>query len=505
MLTDFRFAFRRLMARRAFFAVAILSLGLGIGAITVFFGFLNATLLKSLPISRPSEVFSFVNARNDAPSHSYPNYLDFRNGAKTFDLSLYNFVRVSASFAPGSSQRLWGNTVAGNYFQLLGVKAAMGRTLSPDDDLKRGAHPVAVLTYGAWRRHLGSNPDVIGRKIKINGMDYTVVGVAEKGFNGVERIFQSDIFIPIAMTSQVQPGATFLDQRDSEQTFLISRLRPGVTPEHALSEANAIATRIASQHPESNEGYRIRLVEPGWAGDFLRGGVTTFSVALLVAAIIILFVVCVNLAGILSADASERRKETAIRLAVGASRIHLIRQLLAESLLLAASGAALGLTLAWWGIEALNKLTPPIDISFNTVIEFDYRVLFFSIAVTLATGLILGLAPAWQATRTDLQLAMKKEVADPRKRRLPLRDILIGIQVALSVLLLATSGLMLRSLQNSLDIPLGFKPSSAAVIGIDPSLQGYDKTRQAIFQKTILDRLRALPGIESVGVADALP
>lgn len=505
MLADFRFAWRRLTSRPGFFAVAVLPLGLGIGATTVFFGLMNSTLLKPLPIERPHEVFSFINPRHAAPVQSYPNYLDFKARSQTMDLSVYRFVRVSASFGKGSNQRLWGYTVAGDYFSLLGVDAALGRTIAPEDDVKRGGHPVVMLSHAAWQRHFAGRADAIGRRFRINGLEYTLIGVTPPGFTGTERFFLPDIFVPTAMTSQIEIGATYLDSRDSENTFMIARVRPGISRARAETEANAIAKQIGQEHPKSSEGLTVKLVEPGWAGDFLRGNVVTFSAVLMAVAGLLLLVVCVNLAGLLLADAAERRKETAIRLAVGASRGHLIRQLLAESLLLSLAGGLLGVILTTWGVDAISHMTPPVDFAINTQVPIDYRVLLFAAGLTFVTGIVLGLMPAWQSTRTDLQLVIKNDAADARTRRWPLRDVLVGVQVALSVVLLAASGLMLRSLSHATEIPLGFQANGVAVVGLDPELQGYDPAKQALFQRTLLDRLRALPGVQAAGFANALP
>jgi hypothetical protein len=248
----------RSQAQRGFFAILLLAFGFGLGGLALFLGILNATLLKPPSISRPAEVFSLVHAESNAKTHSYPNYLQFRERARTFNLSLYRFLRFDVSFVPDATQPVWGNAVSGNYFQLLGVKAALGRLFSPDDDLK----PVVVLTHNAWQRYLCGNPDVLQRVIKINGLAHTVIGVTGKDFSSIERLPQPEIFIPIASTKKIDPQAATLDRRDSEQNFLLARLYPGVTRSRAESEANQIATRHAK-----NSSYGIRLVAPETAVD----------------------------------------------------------------------------------------------------------------------------------------------------------------------------------------------------------------------------------------------
>ena len=248
----------RLQAERGFFAILLLAFGFGLGGLALFLGILNATLLKPPSISRPAEVFSLVHAENNTKTHSYADYLEFRRRTRTFALSLYRFVRVDVSFAPDSTQPVWGNAVSGNYFQLLGIKAALGRLFSPDDDLE----PVAVLTHNAWQRYLCGTPDVLRRTIKINGVAHTIIGVTGKDFSSIERLPQPEIFVPIASTKKIDPQAALLDRRDSEQNFLLARLYPGVTRSRAESEANQIAAR----HPK-NSSYGIRLVAPETAVD----------------------------------------------------------------------------------------------------------------------------------------------------------------------------------------------------------------------------------------------
>jgi hypothetical protein len=256
----------RIDAHRGFGAIVWLAFGFGSGGIALLLCILNATLLKPPSISRPGEVFSLVHAENNARAHSYPSYLDFRERARTFNLSLYRFVRFDVSFAPDLTQPVWGNAVSGNYFQLLGIKAAVGRMLSPEDDLERGALPVAVLTYDAWQRYLSGTPDVVRRVIKINGVEHSIIGVTGRDFSSIERLPQPEIFIPVASSKKLDPQAALLERRDSEQSFLLARLYPGVSQSRAEAEANAIANQIAARHSK-NVSYGIRLVAPENARD----------------------------------------------------------------------------------------------------------------------------------------------------------------------------------------------------------------------------------------------
>ena len=505
VMTNFKLAVRRLMAQPGFTAIAVLSLAVGIGATAVFFGFMNATILKPLPIEEPENVYSLVEPRFKAPVTSYPNYLDLKKRSDTMDITSYRIAPMNASLGGGRNSRIWGYLVAGDYFQVLGVKAVAGRLLTPADDEKRGGHPVAVISYQSWQRRFGGRMEATGKTIKLNGLDYTVLGVTPPGFIGTERFYAAEIFVPVAMTSLIEPGATYLDSRGEQNTFMVGRLRKGVTRERASANLNALMAGLAREYPRENEGASVRLVEPGWVGEFLRGGVIALSVILVSVAALLLLVVCVNLASLLLARASERRKETAIRLAIGAGRGQLIQQLLVESLVLATLGGALGIGLAYWGADLISSMKPPIDFALESRIGIDARVILFTVALTVGTSVLLGLAPAWQSTKTDLAGALKNEIGDTQRRKWPLRDVLVGGQIALSILLLGASGLVLRSLQNAMTMRLGFEPRGVAVLGFDLALQGYDAKRGQPWQKDLMRRIVELPGVESVAFGNSLP
>jgi predicted permease len=507
MLFEIRLAIRRLRARPGFTVTAILSLAFGIGATTIFFSLLHSTLLKPLPVKNPSELVAPVDPRFTAPVISYPNILDLQKRSSDFftGLAAYRILPLSVSLSPGDNSRIWGYGVSGNYFELLGVSAAHGRTLTPQDDVKRGAHPYVVITDAAWKRRFGKDPQVIGREIKINKHKFTIVGITPPGFAGTERFFAPEIFAGSAMINQLEPGQSYLDRRDSQNTFTIARLRPGVSMAQAQAQLDAVTSELGKEYPKENEGIRLKLVEPGWAGDFLRGSVIGFNTILMALAGALLLVVCVNLASLLLAQASERRKETAIRLAIGATRGQLIRQLLFESLALAAAGGSLGMLIAIWGVDSISRFSPPVDFAVANEIAIDWQVAVFAAATTILSSLLFGLVPAMQSTNADLGAAMKNDVSDSRQRRWPLRDLLVGGQIALSVVLLACSGLMLRSLGNAMTLKLGFQPESAATLGFDLATQGYDDAKALQFQKEVLRRVREMPDIAAVATAGPLP
>jgi predicted permease len=399
---------------------------------------------------------------------------------------------------------MWGYEVSGNYFDMLDVQAIRGRVLHPEDDVKRGGHPLAVISYSCWQARFGGDPDIAGKQVKIGGLDYTIVGVTPPPFIGTELVYTPEIFVPLAMADQIEQS-NWLDDRSDSNALVIGRLKPGVSLKSAEAAVNTIATALGHEHPKDDAGVSIVLSPPGMAGNFLRGAITGFSAVLMVVAGMVLLIACVNLASLLLARASDRRKETAIRLALGASRGQLVRQLLTESLMLSIAGGAAGILLAYWLVELVNVWRPPVDVPVIPHVVMDTRVLLFAGLVSLLTALLFGLAPALQSTRASLVGAIKNEAPSEKLRRFSLRDILVATQVALSVVLLIGSILVVRSLQHALSLNLGFDPQHAAVLSYDFAAQGYDEERGRQFQRRLLEKVRSMPGIETAGIIDGLP
>jgi predicted permease len=503
---DLTCAFRRLQSSPGFTAAAIVTLALGIGANTTIFSLVNAVVLRPFGVERQNELVS-LNARSSKaqfPTFSYPDYKDLRDRNTVLSgLAMYRFIAVNLSRGSGNA-RVWGYEVSGNYFDLLGVEAIRGRLLHPSDDVKRGGHPLAVISYPCWQSRFGGDPDVAGKKVKIGGLDYTIAGVTPRAFIGTELIYTPEIFVPLAMAEQIEQSK-WLDNRSDGNALVVGRLKPGVSLKSAEAALNTIITQLGRQYPKDDAGVSIVLSPPGMAGNYLRGAITGFSAVLMAVAGTVLLIACVNLAGLLLARAADRRKETAIRLALGASRSQLLRQLLTESLMLSVAGGAAGILLAGWLNDLVNVWRPPVDIPVIPEIVMDTRVLLFSAVVTLLTGLLFGLAPALQSARASLAGAIKNDAPSEKLRRLNLRDILVTAQVALSVVLLIGSILVVRSLQHALSLNLGFQPQHAAVLSYDFAAQGYDEERGRQFQRLLLAKVRSLPGIQAAGAIDGLP
>ena len=499
---------RRLRSSPGFTLAAIITLALGIGANAAIFTAVNALVFRPLPVERPSELVSINtrSAKTEFPVQSYPNYLDLRDRNNVLSgLAAYRPTPINFSRGESNGSRMWAYEITGNYFDMLGVKALAGRVLHREDDVTRGGHPVTVITYACWQRQFGGDRSIVGQRIKLNGLDYTVVGVTPRGFSGTEVVFTPDLFVPMAMVPQIEPGANWLDRRGSLNLFVVGRLKQGVTMPQADAGMNAIAAELGREYPKENAGVQITLSEAGLFGSMLRGTVREFAAVLMGVAGLVLLIACVNLASLLLARAADRRKETAIRLALGAARGRLIRQLLTESVFLSILGGLAGLLLASWLTQLFAAWRPPVDVPVVPALNVDFRVVIFAALASLGAGILFGLAPAVQSTRADLAPALKNEAVNERLRQFHLRDLLVAAQVALSVVLVVGSVLVVRSLQHALDLHLGFEPRHAASAAFDTALQGYDETRGRDFQKRLLDNVRAIPGIQAAGLISGLP
>ena len=519
MFQDLRYGVRMLAKRPAFTLVAMLSLALGLGANTAIFSLINTLMLRPLPIAQPDRLVALNNAgvnRGMFSNFSYPNFQDLRARNEVFsDLIGYRITPLNVSH-DGVNERRWGYEVTGNYFAALGVQPALGRFIAADDDKARGAHPVVVIGYQYWQRSFGGAPDadrkdgegkdVVGKEIVVNGRRYTVIGVAPQGFLGTEIAAAAELWFPLSMHAQIEVGSNALDQRGSEILFVQGRLKPGVNATQAQTSLDLLAAQLEREHPEENKDKRIALSAPGLFGNTMRGSLLGFTGLLMAVVGLVLLLACINLANLLLARAAERRREIAVRLALGASRFRLIRQLLTESLLLAVGGGLLGLLPALWLVNLLRAFKLPPNVPVVFAIQVDYRVYLFTFLLSLVTGVVFGLLPAWQATQGDLVPALKDEGGHARVSRTSwLKSSLIVAQVALSLVLLIGGGLMVRALQQANTLKLGFNPQQAAELSFDLRLQGYESAQRKEFQKHLLERVRALPGVEAAGMADLLP
>ena len=508
LLRDIRYGFRNFLKRPGFTAIAVVTLALGIGANTAIFSLVNTVLLRPLPVSHPeelTEVYGTFHNGADYTIQSYLNYKDYRDRNTVFSgLMAYRFAPISVSHE-GRNERLWGYLVSGNYFEVLGIQPFKGRWFAPEEDRTLGTHPVAVITYTCWEKRFASNPNIVGQTVSLNSRPFTVIGVAPQGFNGTEVAYGPEFFLPMQMAREIEPGSNWIEYRDSDNMFVVGRLKPGVTVPQAESELKAITLQLGKEYPKENEGRGVRLMTPGLFIPDIRNSVISFSGVLMGVVALVLLLACVNLANLLLARATERRKELAIRLAVGASRTRVVRQLVTESVLLSLAGGLGGLLLATWinGLVASIKL--PTDIALVFDLHVDWRVMSFALIVSLATGIIFSLLPALQSSRPDLVPALKDEVSMGGFRRSRLRNTLVVIQVALSLVLLVCAGLVVRSLQVASRTRPGFNPDNAVALSFDLGLQGYTEEKGRAFHRQLLERVQALPGVRSVALTSVVP
>ena len=507
LIKDIRYAVRSLIKRPGFMAIAVITLALGIGANTAIFSLVNAVLLRSLPVDRPNQIVSVaVRGKDDSMSaFSYPNYKDFRDRNEVLDgLLVYRFVPLSLSRS-GLNERIWGYEVSGNYFDVLGVKAVQGRTFLPDEDKTKNTNPVVVLSYDCWQRRFNAATDIVGKELLINNHQFQVIGVAPQGFKGTEFVYTPEIWMPASMMEWAEPGSTWIDKRGSRNFFAVGRLKNGVSAQQAEASLKLFAQQLAKEYPDTNEGQTITITAPGFILPDLRGAVVNFSWVLMGAVGLVLLVTCTNLAGLMLARATDRRREIAIRLAMGANRLRLMRQLLTESILLSFIGGIVGVFLALWIIDMLVALKPPIDFPLSLDVTVDWRVLVFSLAVSVAAGAIFGLAPALQATRPDVSRALKDTAAQGGAAKGRLRSVLVVAQIAISLVVLIAAGLVVRTLQQLQTMNPGFDSRNALTMSFDLGLQGYDDAHGQQFYRQLTERLQSLPGIESATISSYIP
>jgi predicted permease len=481
-------------------------------------------LLRSLPVAKPDRLVVLHDAEyrsgwstsdNLEMVYSYPHYKDVRDQIPLFDGVIARAgVQLSVT-AAGASERAHGEIVSGNYFPVLGVRPAVGRLLDAGDDGLPGASPVAVLSYSYWLRRFGANPYVVGQKIILNNYPFTVIGVAAHGFNGVLKGQNAEVFVPIAMKRELTPGWNGLVERDIMWVNILARLKAGTSRQRTEALLQVAYTPIleaeiqASKHPSARfrEKYLRQHVSLRPAAQGINELAATWGEPLLILmgmVGLVLMITCANVAGLLMAKGAARRKEIAVRMALGAGRRAVVRQLLLESLVLGAGSGLAALFLAAWSSRLLIHLLPE-DTVLTT--NLDARVLLFTLAVALGAGLLFGMLPAWQAARTDISSALKDAAGSiaAHLAHARWRQVLVAGQLALSLLLLVAAGLFGLSLMRLLTTNPGFEAENLATFAVDPQLSGYTAERSLAFFQDLERRLAALPGVTAVGAAGGGP
>ena len=506
-LADVKFALRMLRKAPAFTAVAVLSLGLGIGPNTAIFSLVDAVLLQDWGVPEPEGIVDMYSLTSDG-RYFYTGYNVYElivDGADdAFDDVAASAQQVGNLEVAGEAQLAMGELVTGNYFDVLKVEAARGRTFLPEEDATPGTHPVVVLSDRFWRTQLSSDPDVVGRDIRLNGRPYSVVGVAPPEFKGrIAPGIGTDFWVPIRMYPHLAPN-----QMSNGNLFFIGRLADGVTTEQALARLDAVATRYNESRPESRSQLAIGAVN---LADIrlhptFDAVIGPMVVLLFVAVGLVLLVSCVNLAGFLMARATDRRKEMAVRIAMGAGRRAIIRQLMVESLVLAFLGGLLGMVLGLAASRLLVGIDPPIDMPLNLEVGLNGRLLLFTGLASLFAALAFGLTPALEATRAPVASTLRDESGSSGGRsKGRARNLLVAAQMALSTVLLFGAALFVRSLQSAMTLDVGFDTGSAAVVAFEPWVSEMTEEEQGQFAQELVGRIDALPFVESFGVTSRLP
>jgi predicted permease len=503
---DLTYAVRSFARTPALTVVIIISIGLGIAANTTVFSIVNELLIRDIPVRDPGRLF--VLEPGAQPSSSIPAYLEFRDqtGGAFEGLAAHSLLPVAANISTrGNAQRIWGLLVSGNYFSVTGVQPILGRGILPSEDEVRGRDAVVVLGYGLWRR-LGADPEVVGRSIVLSGAPYTVVGVAPPGFFGTDRGVLAEFWAPLAMRTHLAKDIAAIDaNRNCQWLEMTGRLRPGILREQAVAAANVVHSRMVAQHEKNRRAKPVELFRVGYF-PVLQSMLNQLMTALAIVVVLLLLIACANVANLLLARAASRQHEIAVRLAIGASRARIVRQLLTESVLLATAGAALGFLLAVPGTTALSRIQPPLGIPMRFDFSPDLRVLAFTTALAVMTGILFGLAPALIGARGNLTTSIRQGGwggGGARSGRLA--GVLVGAQVTVSVVLLIAAGLFLRSLQSAASIDVGMKGPGALMMAIDPKGQDYPPDKAKKFMLELQRRIEAIPGVESMGYVDLPP
>ena len=520
---DLRFALRSFRKSTVFTAVAILSLAIGIGANSAIFSLINQLILKPLPVRDPQSLVLLAGRgkhygnNNGRNALSYPMYQDIRDRNEVFDGTMCSYTIPVTIGTSSQVEVVSGELISGNYFPVLGVRAALGRVFNASDDLHPGAHPYAVISYSYWQSRFAGDRGVIGKTIRVNNYPITIIGVSQPGFDGTEPGLPSQIRIPIMMAQQLRPGFTQMYDRRSRWVNVYGRLKPGMTIDHAraglqplfrqIIQSEVLQPGFRTASPYAKEQFLKMWMDalPGSQGNtFLRRQYETPLLVLMSVVALVLLIACANIASLMAARATARRKEISIRLAVGSRPSRLVRQLLTESLLLSMFGGVVGIGLSIVLVRALLSFLPIKVTGYSISSAPDLRVLLFTCAVTLVAGVAFGLIPALQSSRTDLVNTLKDQVSDIKAAggaHLGFRKLLVAFQVTLSLVLLIGAGVFIRSLTGLESLDPGFRTKGIVQFAINPRSAGYDPERVRSYFVRLKQRLDAMPGVRSAGLA----
>jgi predicted permease len=511
LFKEIRQAIRLLAKNPGFTAIAALSLALGIGANSAIFSLADAILLRPLPVPQPSRVLNLTTETPSAPRDgvSYPEYRDIRDKNRSFDgLIAFQFTTVGfAASGKALPQMRMGQMVSDNFFSVLGVQPSLGRALLPDEGKVPGRDAILILSYQFWESEFARDPSAIGRTVRMNGINFTIVGVTPKNFTGIDQWIRPYFYVPLTMAPRllVASDPNLLEQRGNRMFNAKGRLKPGVSRQAAQAELTAIGKNLETAYPDTNRNRSV-ILRTEFEDRVQQDPWDSRLVLMLMALVgLVLLIACANVANLLLARSQARSREIAIRLAIGAGRVRLLRQLLIESLILAMCGCVLGIVVAYGGVRFLQTLKVPTDLPVIIAVQLDQRVFLFSLFAALMSALVFGIAPAWQALKTDLVPALRSAglTASARRRTIG-RNALVVSQVALSVVLLVAAGMLFDGFRKILVMNPGFRVDHILTMDFDTSLvQASPATHN--FYRNLIDRARALPGVRSATLSLVVP
>ena len=499
LLQDLRFALRQMRRSPGFATTAVLILAIGIAANVIVIGVLQLMILRPLDVPNPERVMTFAPHVADYPIFSYPEVRDVRDGNTVFSSVAALTIQTFGLEADGVTRPVWGYIVSGQYFEVVGIKPYLGRLLDRSDDNRPGAAEGAVITFPAWKNYFASDPNVVGKTVRINKQPYTIVGVTPQGFYGTEKFLLPDVFLPMANQASLN-GVSWLESRRQKMVFPIARIKDGVSLAQVQAELDTLAVRIQKQDPLEEAGLEFKLARPGMVGDFLGGAVRRFMFGVMVLAGIVLLAACANLGGLFAARTADRTREIAIRLAVGSSRWRVVRHILAEALVVSIFGGACACGLAWIALTALAKWHPPSEYPLRFTVEPQPKLLLTALLVSVLAGSLFGIMPLRQIFNADPNDAIKSGgFQSGAGRRWALRDVLLAAQIALCCVTITAAFVSLRGLRRTLTLDLGFNPRNAVLTTFDLSQAGYSGVTADHIQRQLLERASKLPGVEAAG------
>ncbi|MGC1107379.1 MAG: ABC transporter permease [Candidatus Acidiferrales bacterium] len=512
LIQDIKYAVRVFTKSPGFTAIALLTLALGIGANTAIFSVVDGFLLRPLPVKDPGQITVLARQqKNEILSQylSYPEYQDFRQQASSaFSDMLAYRVGLDGLSVNGHADHILTSFVTGNYFTMLGVKPFLGRLILPSEGGTAGADPVIVLGYDYWRTLFGSDPNVVGKSVSIDGHAFTVVGVAPESFHGLNAIVNMQAYMPMGMsTVEGDLQNNFMADRNQRSFIVFGRLKPGVSLEQAQTALNVIARRTAEEHPQDEKDLALSVFPELLARPvpLPHNPILAVSALFMGLAALVLLLACFNVANLLLVRATVRQREMAIRAALGGTRARLVRQLLTESLILAFLGGGAGILVGEWGSAMIGSVNFHSEVPLLLNFSFDWRVFLFALAAAALTGIIVGIVPALRASRSDLNEVLHEGGRTVSAAHHKLRSVLVVAEIAGSLVLLIVAALFTRSLQDAQKMNLGFDPHGVLNLTMDPNEVGYSEAQGREFYKQLLERARSLPGVESASVAFSVP